>query len=99
MKCPHCGNAVLLVKDDGKHLPPFKAVKPQAPRASTDTGDLESLLDAINDDRLEGHLAAADFVAQTRERFAKYKDRTMMTEKQMGWLRKLANPDAEEEWS
>ena len=97
MTCPHCGKVVLLVKDDGKHLPPFKTVKPQAPRASSDTGDLESLLDAINDDRLEGQ--AVDFVAKTRERFAKYKDRTMMSDAQMGWLRKLANPDAEEEWS
>ena len=78
MVCPHC-NKVIIVKlmKDSNVTPAVKS----APRASTDTGDLESLLDAINEDRLEGK--AADFVAEIRERFAKYKSKTMMTEKQL----------------
>ena len=94
MVCPHCGKVIIVkLMKDSNVTPAGKS----APRASADTGDLESLLDAINDDQLEGQ--AVDFVAKTRARFAKYKDRTMMSEAQMGWLRKLANPDAEEEWS
>ena len=97
MTCPHCGKVVLLVKDSNVTPARKPAAKP-APSSSTDTGDLEELLDAINDDRLDGK--AADFVAQTRERFAQYKGRTIMSEKQLAWLRKLADPDAEEEeWS
>ena len=82
MKCPSCGCSLLLVKDNGKNG--------NAPKSapSADTSDVGELLDAINDDALTG--AAVNFVAQTRERYAKYKDRILLSETQMKWLRDLA---------
>ena len=68
----------------------------QGPSPSNGGGDLEELLDAIDDSRLDGQ--ALDFVTQTRDRFKKYKGNTRMSDKQMAWLRKLANPETEDEW-
>ena len=95
MVCPHCGKVIIVKLMKDSNVTP--AEKSPAPRDSADTVDLGELLDAIDDHMLTGQ--AADFIAKTRQRFAKYKDRTMMSEAQMGWLRKLANPSAEEEWS
>ncbi len=90
MNCPHCGKIVIvkLVKDDGKDMKP----------ATNGIGNsLGEILSAIDDDRLTG--ASINFVAETRERYAKYKDNTKMSEKQLAWLRKLAYGETEEEWS
>ena len=78
MKCPHCNKDVRLVKGDSA-----------APPKGADTVGVGELLDAIDADALEGK--AAEFVAQTRERYAQYKERTRMSDKQMAWLRNIAN--------
>lgn len=90
MNCPHCGKVVIvkLTKDDGKEMP-----RP----ASNGGNGLGDMLQAIDDSRLTG--ASVKFVEETRERYAKYKDNTKMSEKQLAWLRKLAYGEAEEEWS
>lgn len=70
--------------------------KEQKERRDADVADLEELLDMIDVSTLKGQ--SLDFVVETRERFRKYKDKTRMSDKQMAWLRKIANPEAEE-WS
>ncbi len=89
MNCPHCGKTVIvkLAKDSNVGQP--------APQAAG-TGDLGALLDQIDDASLTGKAAA--FVTQTRERFEQYGSRTRMSEKQMEWLRSIANGEAEEAW-
>ena len=88
MMCPHCQKEIVvrLLKDDGKQG--GMASSPQSsPRA--DITGLGDLLDSINIDALEREEAA--FVEQTRERFDQYKGRTMLSEKQLAWLRCLAD--------
>lgn len=95
MKCPHCnGNIdVRFIKAPPDLNGTARTV------ASTNNGgnSLVEMLDAIDDSKLTG--ASQTFVAETRERFAKYKDKTKMSDKQLAWLRKLAYGEAEDEWS
>ena len=67
-----------------------------AAKSSSALGDLGELLSQIDDDSLSGK--AADFVTQTRARFEQYGKRTMMSEKQMSWLRKIASGETGDEW-
>lgn len=91
MKCPHCqGNIdVQFIK-----APPNAGTPAQGKSGGN---SLEEMLDAIDDAALTG--ASVKFVEETRERFAKYKGNTRMSDKQMAWLRKLAYGESEEEWS
>ncbi len=84
MNCPHCNKVILvrLSKDDGKSNPEDRAT-------SADTSDVGALLDSIHDDELETDFAV-DFIRQTRERYEKYGAKTLMSEKQMNVLRKIA---------
>ncbi len=91
MKCPHCNGNI-----DVQFIKAPANSGSTSPKAEAATGDLGELLDMIDDNSLEG--AAVDFVAQTKERFAKYKDKTRMSPKQMDWLRKLAGVETEEKW-
>ncbi len=60
-----------------------KSSSPQAD--STDLGDLLDLIDmqALDDMSFE-------FITKTKDRYKKYKEDTQMSEKQMAWVRKLA---------
>ncbi len=90
LRCPKC-NVDLEVRLTA--APPMQADQAQR-EANGDTGDLESLLDSIDDGSLSGD--AVGFVEQTRERFKKYKDRTRMSPKQMAWLRRIASGEGSE---
>ena len=87
MKCPHCGGNI-----DVQFIKAPANAKPA--KAKSEPGsvtELEELLEAIVDETLEGK--NADFVADMREKFGKYKGRTMVSEKQLAWLRSIANPE------
>lgn len=88
MNCPHC-QKVIIVK-----LSKDSSVGQAKQDGDSDTADLGELLGMIDDASLSGQ--SLDFVTQTRERFAKYKDRTRMSDKQMAWLRKIAAGEGEE---
>lgn len=87
--CPHCKNQLQIES---------RLVFASGPRSSEPqgAGDLESLLNSINDDELSG--AAEKFVRETRERFEKYGPRTKMSEKQLAWLGRIAAGETGNEW-
>ena len=88
MKCPHCSKDIAITLSKASGGAPPAATSSKAPE------ELGELLDAISDDMLvDGQ--EADFVADIRERFKKYKSRTLISEKQLAWLRKIADPEAE----
>lgn len=80
MNCPHCNKVIIvkLAKDSnaGQSTP-------------SDSVDLGELLAAIDDSSLAG--AAQDFVRKMRERFDQYGPKTRMSDKQMQWLRDIAD--------
>jgi len=78
-KCPKCGVGLVIKLDEDK---------PRNP-SDGDHLDLKALLDRIDEDELDGN--AREFVSQTRERFEQYGTRTRMSEKQMEWLRSIAD--------
>lgn len=87
MKCPFCQQPIHI--EFSKATPDVG--RPLAPRSSAAPAmvdDLAELLDSIEDDALD--TAAATFVKDTRERFAKYKEKTRMSDRQMGWLQRIA---------
>ncbi len=81
-RCPHCDQPI-----DVRFIKAPAMQSDSAP--SGDTADLEALLNQI-DDTLLTESGEVDFVSQTRERFAKYGDRTKMSDKQMNWLKRIA---------
>ncbi len=84
MNCPHCDKVILvrLTKDDGK-------ANPESRVTSEGMGDVGELIAQIHDDELESDFEI-DFMKSLRERFEKWGDRIMMSEKQMICLRKIA---------
>ncbi len=88
MNCPHCDKVIIVraFKDDGKSNP--------QDRATSSGGDLESLMSAIHDDELENDFEIG-FMKDFRARFEKYGDRTIVSEKQMNVLRKIAAGSAD----
>ncbi len=92
LKCPSCG-VVLEVRLTA--APPMQA---DTVKRESGSGDLKSLLDSINDEALSG--MEAKFVEETRARFEKYGPTTRMSEKQLAWLKKIAETSgsANEAW-
>ena len=93
-KCPHCDNVIELEVRFTK----APAMQSQQPADSGTDAEwaLESLLGAIDDKSLGGK--AANFVAETRERFKKYGSRTTMSDRQMKWLRSIAEEQKNNGW-
>jgi uncharacterized Zn finger protein (UPF0148 family) len=107
MNCPHCGRALRLALVAGEanekaarpadELDPSSATPPDRspintparPLARKPTSDLRALLTRIDAGRLDDR--EREFVEQTRERFERYGDKTMMTQKQLAWLRRIAD--------
>lgn len=90
MKCPHCQKNI-----DVQFIKAPDNAQPSKQEGDSDTADLGELLGMIDEASLTG--ASLDFVTQTRERFAKYKGKTRMSDKQMAWLRKIASGE-DQEW-
>ena len=90
MKCPHCQKNI-----DVQFIKAPDNAQPSKQDGNSDTADLGELLGMIDEAALTG--ASLDFVTQTRERFTKYKGKTMMSDKQMSWLRKIASGE-DSEW-
>ena len=82
-QCPHCRAALTVEVATSRPNP-----KPVASPPLAFSDDIGELLNLIDMDSLDAK--SADFVATTRERFAKWKDKILMTERQLAWLRKLA---------
>jgi hypothetical protein len=61
---------------------------PKSKEADVDTSSLGQLLDAIDVDTLTGR--DAEFVQKQKERFEQYGTKTLMSPRQMSWLRDLA---------
>lgn len=79
MKCPQCQTELRLVKVAGSG----------ETQPNNGDSELKALLDSIVDDTISG--AALEFVTKTRERFEQYGPRTRMSEKQIGWLKDIAD--------
>jgi hypothetical protein len=92
MKCPHCSKNIdvrfIKAPDDSS---PAKSSS-----EAVDATELGALLSSINEDSLDTESLA--FYRKTQERFEQYGARTLMSDKQMKWLRKLAAGDAEDRW-
>lgn len=95
--CPYCGNRFeIVVRSQAapahKAPPADGSIHKRLVRQSggaVETDDIGELLDAItDDDQLDGK--AAEFITQTRERYAKWKSNTKMSDKQMAWLKRIA---------
>jgi hypothetical protein len=61
--------------------------------AASEPGDVGELLQAIDDSQLSGQ--SVGFVAQTRERYKKYGDRIRVSPKQIAWLQKIHEQQAD----
>ena len=83
LRCPSCNQELELM---ATKAPPQQSVSNVSDY--NDTDDLGELLDNIGDAELSG--ATADFVVATRKRYAQYGAKTMMSEKQMAWLKRIA---------
>ena len=83
LTCPSCG---CLLELSATKAP---AQQSTAPASSASTSDLGGLLDSIDETGLED--PAASFVSDMRDRYEQYGERTKCSEKQLAWLRKLAN--------
>lgn len=81
--CPKCGSQLELKFASGPRVS-----QSQGERVFSDTRDVGDLLEAVNMENLDG--AELDFIEKTKERFAKYKDRIMLSDKQLAWLKKIA---------
>lgn len=80
MKCPHCDQPI-----DVRFV---KAPPMQSATLNTSSGDVGELLGLVNDTALNQW--EQEFIASIRERFEKYGERTLVTEKQLENLRKIA---------
>ena len=80
MKCPHCQQPIDVRL--------IKAPAMQSQESGNAGSSLGDLLESIDMAAIDGK--NYDFVTQVKERFEQYGDRTMMSDKQMAWLRKLA---------
>ena len=82
LNCPHCLKPVMLglVAVDGN---PTNR-QPKLPG----TKSVGELLEMIDIDTLD--VKTAKFVGDTRERYAKYKERIMISDKQIAWLESIA---------
>ncbi len=80
-KCPHCNGVidVHLVK-----APPMQSQQ----AAKTASDDVGELLASISDETLDD--MAFKFVTETRERYEQYGSHTRLSERQLNWLKKLA---------
>lgn len=83
-KCPHC-QGVIEIKVSA--APPMQAQQ-ASKSAQADAGGLEELLESINTESLDEN--SRNFVTDMRERFAKYGKTTRVSERQMQWLRNIA---------
>lgn len=94
-KCPHCSKPFELeVRFTKAPEMQSDSVRP-AVNAATNLG---ALLDSINEDELDA--AAAKFVRETKERFEQYGAKTRMSEKQLGWLQRIADGDnRKDDWN
>jgi len=92
IECPHCKNQLQL---DSRLT---FASGPRSSEPASGSDDLGALLGQIMDDGLTGQVA--EFVTQTRERYEKYGSRTRMSEKQLAWLKRIADGETgQDEWS
>lgn len=82
--CPHCKKP-LEVEIRLTGAPPMQSSGVNGDPAQE---SLESLLNAIDDRQIQDP-KEAEFIIQTRERFEKYGSRTMMSEKQLNWLKRI----------
>lgn len=89
LTCPKCSTVLEL----SATMAPAQQSQP-VPQSSNGTRDLGALLDSIHDVDLKG--AAAKFVAETRERYEQYGNRTRMSEKQFAWLESIASGEADQ---
>lgn len=84
IECPKCRTQIQL-----------KASFASGPKSSSestesaDASDLSQLLSAIDEDALSG--GEREFVEKTKGRFDQYGKNTRMSEKQMKWLRDIAD--------
>ncbi len=83
-KCPHC-QGVIEIKLTAAPAMQAQQVKSALPDDAT---GLEELLESIKVDELSPN--ERNFVNDMRERFAKYGKTTRVTEKQLSWLRSIA---------
>lgn len=83
-ECPSC-HAQVVVKLSFASAP--RKSTQSSPSVSTD--NLEELLDSIDMTSLDE--MSFDFVNKTKARFEQYGTKTIMSDKQMAWLRKLAS--------
>lgn len=84
--CPSCKNQ-LEVKLTFASGPKNSSSQ----RESVDSSDVGDLLDSVDMGNLNDF--EREFIEQTKERFAKYKDNIRMSDKQMAVLRKIAAKD------
>lgn len=91
MKCPHC-NGNIDVRFIKAPADAQAEATPHSP--SVDNSDLETLLDAADNQPLEGW--SATFVADLRKRFTQYGSKTFISAKQMTKLRQIANGEGNE---
>ncbi len=81
LKCPNCSQEL--------ELSATKAPAMQSSDGSTASHDVDELLGMINVTELNE--AESKFVSDVSIRLAQYGERIRMSDKQMAWLRKLAN--------
>ena len=90
LNCPKCGVSLKLemgVKLAEESKAPQSAAPAGWPQTPS-TNNLGALLMRIDDRRLQDN--ERQFVNETRERFQKYGARTKLSEKQQGWLERIA---------
>lgn len=86
-RCPYCQKDITASVTFHTGAP-----APQTSNFAATATDLGELLAMIDVTHLDG--IAADFVMDTRKRFARYAERTKVSGKQFAWLRKLAGAAA-----